>query len=273
MRHARLAFAARLVAPLLAPLVAASVAAPVVAHADELRPFCADRPGKATPPCILDAGHLQVETALADAVFLRSGGRHETVTAYGASELRYGLTARLEVEAAWAPLIVDHARGAGTTTGVGDATFGLRYALTDPAKDGPQVSLQPYVNAPTATHGLGQGGWTGGLRAPVSAPLANGFSLGFTPQIDIFRNGPDGGTHAAESATVSLSRGFGDTTLGAELWGQNDGAPGAVTRQASFDLFAAQLFGKSSQLDVGANLGLNRDTPRAELYIGLSHRY
>jgi len=253
--------------------LAALLAAPFVAHADDLRPFCADRPGKATPPCILDAGHLQVETALADAVFLHARGQHEDITAYGATEVRAGLTARLEIEAAWAPLIIDHARGAGTTTGSGDATFGLRYSLTDPAKDGPQVSLQPYVNAPTATHGLGQGGWTGGFRMPVSAPLAGGISLGFTPQVDIFRNGPGGGTHAAESASVSLSKGFGDTTLGAELWGQNDGAPGAVTRQASFDLFVAQLIGKDSQLDAGANFGLNRDTPTAELYVGISHRF
>ncbi|MBS0363245.1 MAG: transporter [Proteobacteria bacterium] len=261
MRHAVLA-------------LTALIAAPLAAHADDLRPFCADRPGKATPPCILDAGHLQVETALADAVFLHAPGQHEDVTAYGATELRFGLTGRLEIEAAWAPLIVDHARGAGTTTGVGDATFGFRYALTD-AKDeaAVQVSIQPYVNAPTATHGLGQGGWTGGVRLPVSAPLPDGFSLGFTPQVDLFRNGPGGGTHVAESATVSISRGFGDTTLGAELWGQNDGAPHHMTKQATFDLFAAQLIGKSTQLDGGVNLGLNHDTPTSEVYVGLSHRF
>ncbi|HEX5261893.1 MAG TPA: transporter [Phenylobacterium sp.] len=259
---------------LVLPLLLAVLAAPFVAHADDdLRPFCADRPGKATPPCILDQGHLQVETALADAVFLHAPGQHEDVTAYGATELRAGLTSRLEVEAAWTPVIVDHVRGAGTTTGSGDATFGLRYSLTDPAKDGPQVSLQPYVNAPTATHGLGQGGWTGGFRTPVSMPLPAGFSLGFTPQIDIFRNDAGKGAHAAESATVSISRGFGDTTLGAELWGENDGAPGHVTKQATFDLFAAQVFAKNTQLDGGVNFGLNHDSPTAEVYIGVSHRF
>ena len=30
------------------------------------RPFCADRPGKATPPCILDVGRWQLESALVD---------------------------------------------------------------------------------------------------------------------------------------------------------------------------------------------------------------
>ncbi len=254
-------------------ILLAAVAAPFAAHADDLRPFCADRPGKATPPCILDAGHLQLETALADAVFQRAPGQHEDITAYGASELRLGLTPRLEVEAAWSPVIVDHARGVHTTTGSGDATFGLRYSLTDPAKDGPQVSAQPYVNAPTATHGLGEGGWSGGFRAPVSAPLPKGFSLGFTPQLDIVRNAAGGGTHAAESATVSLSRAFGDTTLGAEAWGENNSAPGRTTRQASFDLFVAQLVGKDNQLDAGANFGLNHATPTSEIYVGVSRRF
>jgi hypothetical protein len=32
----------------------------------EERALCADRPGKAIPPCIVDVGRLQLETALAD---------------------------------------------------------------------------------------------------------------------------------------------------------------------------------------------------------------
>src|ERR1700754_1567747 len=96
-----------------------SIATPCAAQA--LRPFCAERPGKATPPCILDAGHLQLEVGLADGVFERSAGAHEDTYSLGASELRFGLTRRVEVEAGWAPLIVDHVRGAGRTTGVGDA--------------------------------------------------------------------------------------------------------------------------------------------------------
>ena len=31
------------------------------AQAQDLRNFCAERPGKATPPCIADKNHLMVE--------------------------------------------------------------------------------------------------------------------------------------------------------------------------------------------------------------------
>src|SRR5205809_4256567 len=88
------------------------------AQAQSLRPFCADRPGKATPPCILDAGHVQLEVALADAIFRRSDA-HEDTYSLGATEVRFGLTRRLEAGFAWAPLGVDRQRGASQATGVG----------------------------------------------------------------------------------------------------------------------------------------------------------
>ena len=74
-----------------------SLAAP--ASAETLRPFCAERPGKATPPCILDAGHAQLEVGLTDAV-VQSG---PNVYALGAAELRLGVSRRAEVEIGWTP--------------------------------------------------------------------------------------------------------------------------------------------------------------------------
>ena len=59
------------------------------APADE-RDFCAQRPGKATPPCVLDAGHLQIETGLVDAVFQHGGGVHDDTYALGATRASAG---------------------------------------------------------------------------------------------------------------------------------------------------------------------------------------
>jgi hypothetical protein len=258
---------------LILPLLALPLAAPPAARADDLRPFCADRPGKATPPCILDAGHMQIETALADAVFNHSGGAHEDIYSIAATELRFGLTKRLEAEAAWTPLIIDRVKGAGQVTGSGDATFGMRLSITDPDKDGPQVSAQPFVNAPTATHHLGQGGWSGGFRMPMTAPLAGGFSIGASPEVDVVRNASGHGTHSAVNGAVSLSRGFGDNTLGVELWGLADNDPAGHSHQATFDVTFARLIGKANQFDAGANLGLNNATPGVEAYVGFSHRF
>jgi hypothetical protein len=241
-------------------------------RAEGLRDFCADRPGKATPPCILDVGHLQIETGLADAVFRHSGGIHDTTYTFGASELRLGLTPRLEAEAAWAPLIVDHDRDLGHRSGVGDLTLGLRGALIGPDGDGSAVSLQGFVTAPTATHGLGAGGWTGGVRLPAQIPLGT-LGLGLTPEVDVVRNASGHGTHAAWVGVASLSHGFGKFTLGAEAWGQVDGDPSHVSHQASADITAALAVGDNAQLDAGVNLGLTRDTPNLELYVGIAHRF
>ena len=257
------------IALLLLPILLAATGA----RAEGLRDFCADRPGKATPPCILDVGHVQMETALTDAVFRRSSDAHEETYALGASEIRIGLGRRLEAEAAWAPVIVDHQKGAARVTGVGDLTLGARWALSDPDKAGSAISVQGFVNAPTATHGLGAGGWTGGVRLPMAASLPGGFAMGVTPEADVARNANGGGTHLAINATLSISRGFGDTTLGAELWGQIDDDPAARTYSATLDLTAARALGKDSQLDGGLNIALNRNTPDLEVYVGLSHRF
>lgn len=257
----------------IAPILALLAFAAVPAHAEGLRELCAQRPGKATPPCILDAGHAQIETGLADAVFQRHGGQHHDTYVLGASELRVGVTPRLELEAGWTPLIIDTVRGGDRVTGSGDATLGVLAALTDPDGKGAAVSLQGFVTAPTATHGLGAGGWTGGVRLPVAIPLADGLSMGLTPEIDVLRNGAGGGTHLAWIGVASLGRTFGKTSLGAELWGSADDDPMGRTYQASFDLTAALAVGDSAQLDAGANIGLNRATPDLEVYIGVARRF
>lgn len=242
------------------------------ARAEGLRDFCADRPGKATPPCILDVGHLQIETGLADAVFRRGAGIHDTTYTLGASELRLGLTPRLEAEAAWAPLIDDHDRALGHRSGSGDLTLGLRGALIAPKGDGPAVSLQGFVTAPTASHGLGGGGWTGGVRLPAQIPLGP-VALGLTPEVDAVRNASGRGTHAAWVGVASLSHGFGKLTLGAEAWGLVDDDPSHVSHQASGDLTAALAVGANAQLDAGVNVGLTRETPELEVYFGVARRF
>lgn len=256
---------------LLLALASSTLLAPP-AHAQDLRAFCAERPGKATPPCILDTGHVQVETGLADAVFERSHGAHEDTYALGATEFRFGLTRRLEAEAGWTPLIVDHQRGAGRTTGVGDAVVGARLALSDPDKDGAAISVQGFATAPTATHGLGAGGWTVGLRLPASIPLG-GSDLGLTPEVDVLRDSVGHGTHLAWIGAAGLSHGFGDATLGAELWGEVDDDPAHRAYQASADITAALSVGRNAQVDAGLNLSLTHATADVEIYAGIARRF
>lgn len=243
------------------------------AQAQDLRDFCAQRPGRATPPCILEAGHAQVEVGIADAALVRHGGAHEDTDAFLAPALRYGLSPRFEIEASAAPYVFDATRGSGHAKGVGDATLGLMGALTDPDGEGAAASLLGFVTAPTATHGLGAGGWTGGVKLAVAAPLTKTLSLGFTPEIDVLRNADGGGTHLAYIAVGGLSRAFGPVSLGAELWDEIEDEPAGVLHRATADLTAALAIGDATQLDAGAAFGLTHATPDAEIYVGIARRF
>jgi len=256
-------FAAGLVVALLAGGVAEAQS-----PAPPQREFCADRPGKATPACILDQGRLQIETGVIDATLDRGPDAY----LLGQTELRLGITRRTELEAAWTPLSLE--RGAGAhRSGVGDLTLGFRSALTDPDGAGPAVSLQGFVVAPTATHGQGAGGWEAGARLPVSADLARGFALGLTPEADARRDEDGHGAHLAFSGAAAISHELAGASVAVELWGERDEDPGRRASRASFDLSAAWMAGPNLQLDAGANAGLTRDTPDLELYVGLARRF
>jgi len=242
------------------------------------RALCADRPGKAAPACIVDVGRLQIETGLADGSRLDRDGERIDTLALGGLELRTGLTRRSEVELGWTAYSRVDDRTSGVTArtrGVGDLFIGARTALTDPDKDGPQVALQPFVTAPTATHGQGAGGWEGGVIAPVSLPLSGGLSLGLSPQLAVKRDAAGGGTHLDGSGAVALSRGFGPLSVALELWGEIDGQPGGSVSRASADAAVAWIPASRPdlQVDVGMNLGLKRDTPGRELYAGIVRRF
>lgn len=256
-----------------APIVAIILLAAAPAQAQALRDFCADRPGKGMPPCVLDVGHTQLETGLADAVFQRSGGVHSTIYTIAASQVRFGLTPTLEAGLTWSPLIVDRERGLAQRTGSGDLTLGLLTALTAPGADGPAVSLQGFVTAPTATHGLGAGGWSGGVRLPAQLALGPNLALGLTPEVDVVRNAAGGGTHLALVSAAGLTRTVGKLSLEVEAWGAVDDDPSGRTYQASADFAAALAVGSNGQLDAGANFGLNRATPGVEVYFGVARRF
>jgi hypothetical protein len=255
---------------------AVALAAGASASAGDLRDFCADRPGKATPACILDVGRLQLETGLVDAALQRGGGERDDVYTIGQTEIRYGITSRTELEAVVTPWSVERGRDASGSTrrsGFGDLALGFRTALTDPDGKGAQVSFQGFVSAPTGTHHQGAGDWEGGARLPISTDLGGGFSLGLTPEIDLRRDGDTGGRHLAFASAVSVGHPLGPLSVGAELWAEADEDPGGHANAASFDLTAAWMAGTDLQLDAGLNAGLTHDTPDLEVYVGIARRF
>ena len=171
----------------------------------------------------MDPGHFQVESDLFNVVIDHTGGVDTDTYLITNPTLKYGLTRTLDLEASLAPLVVvtthDRASGAsGTTTGIGDLYLRAKWNLV--GDDGGPVSLAllPYVKAPTARLGIGNGAVEGGLLVPVSISLPAKFSLALTPEVDLFKNADGNGRHANMVQLVALGHALGPFSVTGELW-------------------------------------------------------
>jgi hypothetical protein len=255
-------------------LAALLILAALPARADDLKPFCAERPGKDTPSCILDEGHAQVELGLFDGAFRRRAGVTTDDYAWGDPQLRYGVSDRLEVSLDL-PLYqserVHSAAGTSWQHGLGDLVLGAKYALRD--GEGFGAAVNPLLKLPTAGGGLGNGAAEGGFIVPLDWDLGE-WSVSLDPELDILRDGSGNGYHTALANVISLGRDMGGGfSLGAELWTQQEFDPAGTVSQYSVDLDGALMLGADTQLDAGINWGLNRATPDAEFYFGVSRRF
>lgn len=244
------------------------------------RPFCADRPGKDTPPCVLDAGRWQVEASFADYALQRQDGVETKAWSFGDLEVRRGLAPRLEAQLYWSPYVTVRVRDDATglvdkSSGSGDLALALRWSLRNPDGGGFSAALQPYVSAPTGADGIGAGKWAGGVLLPVGIELPGGAGLALTPEVDVTPDADGNGAHLAWSGVAGMSRGFGPVTLAADVWAQLDDDPAGRTTQATLDLSAAWTPApvRDLQLDVGVNLGLTEDTPDVEVLAGIAKRF
>jgi hypothetical protein len=263
---------------ILALGLAAALFAVAPGSAEELRPLCPDRPGKGTSPCTLDAGHFQIEVDAFDGTFQRANGVTSDTYIAASPTLKYGLDDTVELDVGFTPFIAQRTHdGASDATVEGNGDLYLRGKWNFLAEDGPVTAvIEPFVKLATATRGLGNGAMEEGVVLPLSYDLGGGWSLASTPELDLLLDASGSGRHATAINVVGLGRTLENgLTLGAELWTSQDFDPSGTTSQYSFDLDAAwQPAGDNDlQWDGGINLGLNRNTPGAQLYFGVTRRF
>ena len=246
------------------------------AAADE-QPICADRPGKATSACTVPEGRWQLETGIADWSLQKVGGERDTSLALGETTFKYGLTDGSDIEVDVTPWERSSSRLAGVhqgASGFGDVNLIYKQRLTFSSSPLQAIAM-PVVKIPTAKHSLGNGKWEAGLLLPIAYSIPKTpFSIGLTPEIDWAADAVGHGHHAAMEQVVSIGwAATGKLNLSAELWREWDWDPAGTTHQASADGAVAYLLSNNVQLDAGANFGINRNTPDAELYAGYSQRF
>lgn len=263
------------------PVQASADAAPSDASTSQLRPLCTDRPTKSTSPCTVDPGHLQIEADLYNVTVDRSGGSDTTTSLNVNPTLKWGVSKTIDVELSIAPYetVTSRNRSTDITTrdsGIGDLFGRVKFDLVGGDSGDVGFGLVPYIKLPTAPTGVGNGAVEVGLVAPIALNLQAGWSLVIDPEIDALKNAIGQGRHANYSGLLSLSYLFTQTvTLSAELWGDVNDDPSGQVLQASVDIGAAWIptVSPNLQWDGGVNLGLNSQTPVAQVYVGVSRRF
>lgn len=251
----------------------ALVSAPALA--DE-RAYCADRPGQATPPCTVEPGRVMVEAGIADWTHDRNAQDVTDTVALADMLVRTGIGETAEIQLGWTAYGFgrDRDRANGSVShghGTGDVTLAVQKTLGKP--DGP-AAIRAFVTLPAGDAALGAGDWGAGAMLPMAFDLSDKMELDLTPEIDAAVDGDGNGRHLAFGTVAGFGFSLSDhwsLALDAALFRDDDPAGHTTTATAGASL--AWMLGRNTQLDLGAIVGLNRNTPDSEAYFGLVRRF
>lgn len=254
-------------------LTLALVAAPAAAQGDKLREMQPDRPNRTNTPTTIDAGHFQVEVGVFGTMLDRDGPDDRTRDwSIGETNVRVGVTDRLELNAVVAPHVVSHERGQDYASGFGDTIVGLKWNLAQPDGKGVSIALQPQVTLPTAAHGLGDGHVEVVVNLPVHTDLPAGFGIGVMPQVSWQRDDANTRYVAGWQASAALDHQLGPADLYVEYAWHDTSEAGAPAEHV-LGLGGTVALGKNIVADAGTELGLSRGADDVALFTGVSARF
>ncbi|HEU0311583.1 MAG TPA: transporter [Sphingomicrobium sp.] len=258
-----------------AALLLAAPATALSQQAEET-PICTDRPTKANAVCTVPVGKWQLESSAASWSRTKADGTETKILSLGSSVLKLGLSDRSDLQVGFTPHIRARTKIGGiksSASGFGDLTVRYKHRLT--VDEAPvQVGVIPFVKLPTADGDIGNGKVEGGLAVPISIATASPVTVVLGPELDLLADADGDGHHAALVNLVNVSGPIANgLTLYGELWTQTNFDPADTVTLASADAALAWLVGGKFQLDVGANIGLTRNTADLEVYGGASLRF
>lgn len=262
----------------LLPLFVALATTPGAAFAQSVpeSPLCTDRPTNGNAACTVPAGRVQIETDVINWTASQSGGGRVDSIAFTNPVLKYGLTDNSDIQIAWSPYVRVRSRDAAGVVsigdGVGDITLRYKRRLTDPA-NALQIALLPFVKLPTAPGSIGNGKFEGGIAIPINYAVPGGWTVTLGPQFNVIADANGSGHRTGLTGLVNVTKSLGAVTLAGELWTRQDFTSAGTVEQYSADAAVVWLARPSLQLDIGANFGLNRNTPDVVSYIGASTRF
>lgn len=243
------------------------------------RDFCPTRPSLGSSACITLPGRVTLETGIADWTIDKQADERQDTVVLGDTLARIGLSDTLEAQVEWTPY--GHVRTRDRATGgiereegTGDVSLGARWNLRNPDGKGFAFALQPAITLPTGGHAIGAGAWGAVLVVPVTYEITDALQVALSPEVDAEPDEDRHGRHLRYGSVLTLSYDLGQqVTVNAELSDFRDRDP----QEHETELLAATSVGwqpvRDLQLDAGVNIGLNRASPDAEPYFGISHRF
>ena len=247
---------------------------------DQMRAFNTDRPTKSNVPYTVDAGHFQYEGD----IFIYSFNNTTTPDTNNTSWVLFnptfkaGLTnwADLEVNFSAQNLQTSVTRSTGAAThnyGFGDTFTRLKMNLWGNDGGTTAFALIPYVKAPTAPIGIGNGYAEGGLIAPLAVSLPLGFTTILMGEVDYLKNPVSPGYRANFQSLVNLNRPIVENVTGyAEIYANWPNSPD-LQNVYTLDFALAWTPLPNFQLDAGINIGLVPEAIPYQIYMGIAQRF
>lgn len=252
-----------------APPLSAMPAMPEV----PVREMTTDRPDTTETPFTVPAGRVQIETTLAGWTRAsRAAGGGEAIE-IGTTNLRIGLTPRLEAGLIVEPYLRGQdRRGAPWRGGPGAATFRLKLNLWGNDGGRTALGLMPVLAIPLDRSVDGAlADIEYGLLVPFAIGLADGFDLGLNAGVTIAR--PE--RAAAYRLRVPLTASLG-VALSETIGAFYEIAAELGERQAdalSFNTGVVWRARPNLQLDAGMGFGLTDGSDRFAPFVGFSARF
>ncbi|OSZ72870.1 hypothetical protein CAP39_03430 [Sphingomonas sp. IBVSS1] len=263
-----------LTALIASPLAAQPAAVPTASTAEA--PICTDRPTKSNFACTVPKGLFQIEADGFNWLRTSNGGARTDQLLFTNPTFKFGLSDSSDLQLNWVPFTTIRNRDAAgrvtTTSGAGDVTLRFKQRLT--SADGAfQLAILPFIKLPTAKPGVGNGKVEGGVAMPINISVPGGWTVTLGPQLDVLADADGSGRHTGLTGLINIAKQVGKFTLYNEIWTSQNFDPIGTVSQYSYDVSLAWLPQPALQFDIGANVGLNRNTPDLVAYIGISTRF
>lgn len=240
------------------------------ALADDIPTFSADRPGFAYGTSPVPTGYWQVETDLANYTKLGNVSRVQTAD----PTIKYGITDSLDIELTTGGYIQQWSHSVGkttTTSSYGNTTLGSKFNFLNSGDL--TASVIGSATSPTAKSGISNGQFEYGVYLPLSYNLPADFTITLQPQVQVLRNANNNGHNAVYAGVINVGHSiYGDLNGFAEVY-RTLPSDHFTPVQYSVDTGLSYMVTPTLQLDLGTNIGLNRDTPAMTVYTGLSYRF